>query len=221
MKMLSRAQATQSRLSALAQALNRQALHAVIPCLSKVPLLTRFERASAFVKQWAHGPGAVGAVCPSGISLARRMADMVPPGEGLVVELGAGTGAVTRALRARIAPERLIVIERLPAFCRLLRARFPELVIIQGDASRLCDYLPRDRPVTAVVSSLPLLSLPAPTQNAIVEQMRYVTAGQGCVIQFTYALWGRSALSRAGYTRESRALVLRNVPPARVERFRA
>ncbi|WP_165175611.1 methyltransferase domain-containing protein [Desulfovibrio sp. ZJ369] len=220
MKMLSRAQATQGRLLALTQALSRQALHAVTPCLSKAPFLARFERAGAFVAQWAHAPRAVGAVCPSGISLARRMADMVPPGDGLVVELGAGTGAVTRALRARIAPERLIIIERLPAFCRLLRTRFPELAIIQGDAARLCDYLPPDRPVTAVVSSLPLLSLPAPTQNAIVEQMRKVTAGQGCIIQFTYALWGRSTLARAGCSRETRVMVLRNLPPARVERFR-
>lgn len=220
MKMLARAQATQGRLLALTQTLSRQALNAVTPCLPKVPFRSRVERAGAFVEQWAHGPRAVGAVCPSGISLARRMAEMVPPGDGLVVELGAGTGAVTRALRARIAPERLIVIERLPAFCHLLRARFPELAIIQGDAARLCEYLPPDRPVTAVVSSLPLLSLPASTQNAIVEQMRNVTAGQGCIIQFTYALWGRSALARAGYTRETRALVLRNVPPARVERFR-
>lgn len=220
MKMLSRAQATQGRLYALTQALSRQALNAVTPCLAKVPFLARFERAGAFMEQWAHGPRAVGAVCASGASLARRMADMVPPGDGLVVELGAGTGAVTRALRARIAPERLIIIERLPAFCRLLRARFPELSVIQGDATRLCDYLPPDRPVAAVVSSLPLLSLPAPTQNAIVEQMRSATNEQGCIIQFTYALWGRSALARAGCLRETRALVLRNVPPARVERFR-
>ncbi len=171
--------------------------------------------------QWARAPRSVGALCPSGVHLARRMAAMLPPGDGLVVELGAGTGAVTRALRACVAPERLLVLERLPAFCRVLRNRFPELTVIRGDATRLADYLPANRPVAAVVSSLPLLSLPAPVQQAIVEQMRAATARSGCIIQFTYALWGCSPLVRAGCRREKRGLVLRNLPPAKVERFRS
>ena len=113
------------------------------------------------------------------------MAAMLPPGDGLVVELGAGTGAVTGALLACVPPERLLVLERLPAFCHLLRSRFPDLNVIRGDAARLADYLPANRPVAAIVSSLPLLSLPAPLQTAIVQQMRAATAHEGCIIQFT------------------------------------
>jgi phosphatidylethanolamine/phosphatidyl-N-methylethanolamine N-methyltransferase len=46
---------------------------------------------------WAN-PRAMGAACPSTPSLASRMAARVPlDQEGLVVELGGGTGAVTTA----------------------------------------------------------------------------------------------------------------------------
>lgn len=215
--------ATQARLSAM----GRQARQSMRPRdggallnLLTVPLSAPLGRMAAFMEQWACGPRVVGAVCPSGARLARHMAALVPPGDGLVVELGAGTGAVTRALRAGLPPQRLLVLERLPAFCRLLRDRFPDLTVIQGDAARLCDYLPHGHPVTAVVSSLPLLSLPAPTREAIVAQMRAATAGGGRIIQFTYSLWGASPLVRAGCCCEKRSLVLRNLPPARVECFR-
>lgn len=188
--------------------------------LLNVPLAAPLGRMTSFAEQWAYGPRVVGAVCPSGASLARRMAALVPPGDGLVVELGAGTGAVTQALRCGLTPERLLVLERLPAFCRVLRSRFPDLTVIQGDAARLCDYLPHGRPVTAIVSSLPLLSLPAVTREAVVAQMRAATAGEGRIIQFTYSLWGASALARAGCRCEKRSFVLCNLPPARVECFR-
>ena len=221
MKIFSCALAARERLATLALNLGRQTLEGMAPSLRPALLLDRFGRAEAFMGQWARAPRSVGALCPSGVHLARRMAAMLPPGDGLVVELGAGTGAVTRALRACVAPERLLVLERLPAFCRVLRNRFPELTVILCDATRLAEYLPANRPVAAVVSSLPLLSLPAPVQQAIVEQMRAATARSGCIIQFTYALWGCSPLVRAGCRREKRGLVLRNLPPAKVERFRS
>ena len=67
------------------------------------------------------------------------LADGEPPGgrpsPGPVVELGPGTGPVTQALLQRgLAPERLILVEYDPAFCRLLERRFPGVRVIQGDA---------------------------------------------------------------------------------------
>ena len=66
-------------------------------------------------------------VCPSGMPLARSMAAFAPrKGDGLVVELGAGTGTVTRQLLdAGIAPRRLVVVEQSPVMVSLLRERFP------------------------------------------------------------------------------------------------
>ena len=66
-------------------------------------------------------------VCPSGMPLARSMAAFAPrKGDGLVVELGAGTGPVTRQLLdAGIAPRRLVVVEQSPVMVSLFLRRTP------------------------------------------------------------------------------------------------
>src|SRR5271156_6974107 len=80
-----------------------------------------------FLKSLVAAPRLTGAVAPSGRALARAMAAAAgPPPHGLVVELGPGTGPVTRSLiDAGVARERLVLIEYDPGFCRLLGPRFP------------------------------------------------------------------------------------------------
>ena len=58
--------------------------------------------AGLFLREFLEAPAGVGAVWPSSEHLARGMAARIDPrGDGLVVELGAGTGVVTRALLDR------------------------------------------------------------------------------------------------------------------------
>ena len=89
--------------------------------------------------QWAVKPRSVGAIAPSGRQLARAMAAQVDPAlPGSVVELGPGTGVITRALIERgIAEERLILIEFNRDFAVLLRKRFPKARVLEGDAFAL------------------------------------------------------------------------------------
>ena len=55
-----------------------------------------------------------------------------------MIELGSGTGAVTKALvDAASTPTRLVLVEFNPHFCRLLRRRYPTATVIQGDAYRI------------------------------------------------------------------------------------
>ena len=98
-----------------------------------------------FAREMFSRPAAVGAIWPSSGRLARSVASRVPRlGDGLVLELGGGTGAVTHALLERgIAPERLAVVEFSPIFVRFLRTRFPGVTILQGDAAELGKLLPR------------------------------------------------------------------------------
>lgn len=182
----------------------------------------RLRGALRFTGQVLRHPRAVGAICPSGQPLARMMASLLPKTPGLVVECGAGTGVVTQAILDQgIDRRRLIVIEYSPLFCRILLGKFPDLTIIQGDAAKLTAYLPENSRVAAIVSSLPLMSLPKTTRAAIISQARSAIRDTGCVIQFTYALWKISPFRQAGYRRDAQAVILRNLPPARVERFRA
>src|SRR5271156_7049424 len=79
-----------------------------------------------FLKTLVAAPRLTGAVAPSGRALARAMAAAIgSPSQGLVVELGPGTGPVTQSLiETGVLPERLVLVEYDAAFCRLLRRRF-------------------------------------------------------------------------------------------------
>src|SRR5208282_5241284 len=117
-----------------------------------------------FIRSWIERPLSTGAVTPSGKILARTMARYVDPDSGgPVVELGPGTGPVTEALvQAGVDPARLVLVEFNPAFCRILRARYPEATLVQGDAyslRRLLETLLLE-PAAAVVSGLPLVTKP-------------------------------------------------------------
>ncbi len=174
-----------------------------------------------FARELFRGPALVGAVCPSSGRLAQRMAAHVPSaGKGLVVELGAGTGVVTKALLDRgIVPERLVVVERSSAFVRHLRARFPELSVILGSAAELADLLEHAGPIDAIVSSLPLRTLPADDVRAIVGHWRHLLAADGVAVQYTYDLRDCGRLAAHGFTVRANEIVWGNLPPARVLAF--
>ncbi len=85
----------------------------------------------------------MGAVMPSGKLLARTMAQYVDVNSaGPVVELGPGTGAITNALIEHgVDQKRLVLVEYNPGFCALLRDRYPQAKVVQGDAYALRDSL--------------------------------------------------------------------------------
>jgi phosphatidylethanolamine/phosphatidyl-N-methylethanolamine N-methyltransferase len=144
---------------------------------------------------------------------------------GHVVELGAGTGQVTKALLAAgIAPQRLALVERDPELAAFLRRHFAGPQIIEGDAARLPRLLAGHAiaPIAAVVSSLPLLSLPAGIVNGIVQGVFEALPRGAALVQFTYG--PKPPVPRG--LRESLRLegvsgrrIWRNVPPAVVWTF--
>lgn len=183
-----------------------------------------------FLKRWLRNPFSMGAVVPSGRLLAEAMARAtlaeMRDRDGHVIELGAGTGEVTKALLAAGIPaNRLALVEREPELASFLRRHFVGPKIVEGDAARLPKIL-ADQGITkvsAVVSSLPLLSLPADVVRGIVESVFDALPRGAALVQFTY---GPSqpvprALSqslRLVGTRGPR--IWRNMPPAVVWTFR-
>lgn len=179
-----------------------------------------------FFRRWITAPRRTGAVFPSGMRLARAMAAQVDPnGADLIVELGAGTGAITRALLERgIARDRLLVVERDRRFCRLLEERYPGVAVIRGDACRLRALVAAHsgRRVGAVISSLPLLNLPPQAKSAILAESFALLAGGGPFIQYTYGPLSPvdpRLLSQMGLCGQAITRVWRNIPPARVWRY--
>ncbi|MBM3527505.1 MAG: methyltransferase domain-containing protein [Alphaproteobacteria bacterium] len=178
----------------------------------------------AFIRSWIEKPLSMGAVTPSGKALARMMASYVDPeAPGPVIELGSGTGAVTRALVERgIEPSRLVLVEFNPTFCRMLRTRYPEATVIQGDAYRIQHLLGGllREPASAVVSGLPLQTKPFKRRLGLVSEAFELMAPSAPFIQFTYAMVTPVPMRAAGITGEASKLVWTNVPPARVWVYR-
>ncbi len=79
---------------------------------------------SIFAREWALAPRSIGAICPSSSRLASVIADEVIAGEGRVLQLGGGTGVVTRALLdAGVPAHQLTVVERSEGRCQLAECK--------------------------------------------------------------------------------------------------
>ena len=177
-----------------------------------------------FIRSWIETPLSIGAVMPSGRPLARAMALCVDPAApGPVIELGPGTGAVTAALvKQGIEPSRMVLVEFNPVFCRLLRSRYPEATVIQGDAyglRRLLGTLLR-QPAAAVVSGLPLFTKPLKLRLRLLTDAFALLTPGGPFVQFTYALVSPIPRAVSGVRAEASGRIWFNVPPARVWVYR-
>ena len=194
------------------------------PARRKSHRLRPEQEAALFLTRWLKAPHRIGAVAPSSRGLGRAMAREIDVGgNGIVIELGGGTGSITRALLERgLAPDRLVVVERDRTLAALLRKRFPGLRIVRGDASALTQLL---APLTigaadAVVSSLPLLSMPKRIKQQIVQESFALLGEHGTFIQFTYGVASPLAGAAFGLAGEPGKRVWANFPPAVVWRYR-
>lgn len=181
---------------------------------------------ATFTRELVANPRRIGAAVPSSPALARRMASCIPPHHhGYVVELGAGTGAVTEALLERgVSPDRLIAVERSERLADHLKKHYPEVSVLTGDAGELRALLRehsdlRKEGVGAVLSSLPLRSLPPEDAVRIADEIRQLLRPGGVLVQYTYSLAAKSHWSLRGFRRLRGSIVWGNLPPARVDVF--
>ncbi len=173
-----------------------------------------------FLKAWLRQPKSVGSVWPTSAPMARKMAGVIDLSSGLpVLELGPGTGTITKAiLAAGLAPERLWSLEYSHEFAKNLKAKFPSIHVIEGDAFELAASLGAGSPseFDSAISALPLLNFPLPARIAFVNGVLDLLPGGRPLIQFSYGPKspvppgsGRFNVRRAG-------MVLRNIPPAQL-----
>ncbi len=178
-----------------------------------------------FLKTWAEHPLSTAAVTPSGVMLSRLMASFVEAERpGPVVELGPGTGVVTRAMLARGIPEeRLVLIEWNGEFCDLLAERFPRATVMRGDAFALGKTLADmpDHSLASVISGLPLFIKPVPARERLIDDALRLMAPGAPFIQFSYALVPAVPNKPRRYAIDRSSWVLANLPPARVWTYRA
>jgi phosphatidylethanolamine/phosphatidyl-N-methylethanolamine N-methyltransferase len=188
----------------------------------KKPL--RLDDEVRFLRSWIEKPLHMGAVMPSSKLLARTMAQYVDvDSKGPVIELGPGTGAITNALIEHgVDQKRLVLVEYNPGFCALLRDRYPQAKVVQGDAYALRASLDNvlDAPASAVVSGLPLVTKPMLTRLKLIRDAFAALAPGAPFVQFTYSVAPPIPKSLPGVSTEASERIWMNLPPARVWVYR-
>jgi phosphatidylethanolamine/phosphatidyl-N-methylethanolamine N-methyltransferase len=190
----------------------------------KAVIKARFADQVRFFGSVLRAPRTTGAVAPTSSETATLMASHIDTSSGLpVLELGPGTGAITRAILATGLPQdRLFAIEYSDRFCRMLREEWPRANIVQGDAFSLRETLGANAPgaFDTVISGLPLLNFPKEMRISLLDQALDLLAPGRPFVQFSYgvsapvkAVDRRIRISRTPW-------VLKNVPPARVWIYR-
>jgi len=176
-----------------------------------------------FIRSWMETPLTTGAVVPSGKRLARALARRVDPNApGPVIELGPGTGVVTAALVEHgIEPNRMVLVEFNPAFCTLLRSRYPKAAVVQGDAYRLNGLIGglMCQPAAAIVSALPLLNKPVKFRLRLLGEALRLLAPGAPFVQVTYGMAPPIPANSHAHGQAYDRIWL-NVPPAKVWVYR-
>lgn len=175
-----------------------------------------YERRFLFLRKFLTDVGRVAAVMPSSRPLAEALCREVDPDTAqTIVELGAGTGAVTSVACQRSHPQsRIIALEIDLQFAAILRRRCPRAEVVTGDVRDLESHL-AERNVTRIDLMICCLALPAlPRQaNAALLQCLARRGPQACFTQLTLV----PLVYRRMYTRlfdDVRfRMVFRNFPP--------
>jgi len=179
-----------------------------------------------FLQAFLKNPGKVGAITPSSPELVAEMLNGIYADDhNIVLELGVGTGAVTKFLRDAIpSRESYLGIELDGELVKSLNEKFPDMNIICGNAAEAYSLHARSGlgKVRYVCCCLPFVSLPKEVSETVLGEIQKFM-DEGCelrIFQYAHGYYLPPAIKlrefmkrRYGKSRRS-PLVLKNVPPA-------
>ena len=179
-----------------------------------------------FLQAFLKNPGKVGAITPSSSDLANELLQGIKPDEdNIVLELGVGTGAITKFLEGIVPNENSYLgIELDRELVKSLNSNYPDMRIICGNAAEAYSIHQNSGlgHVRYVVCCLPFVSLPKEVSESIIADIDKFM-DEGCelrILQYAHGYFLPPAIklreflkNRYGKSRRS-PLVLKNVPPA-------
>ncbi len=178
--------------------------------------------ARLFFQRWLANPLQMGSIVPSSPALCRRVVSQTRAApDQVVVELGAGTGVISRALiDGGVSPERLVVVEIVPQMADHLRTVLPGARVIEGDARRLPELIPPELHgrVGTVVVGIPLVLLPVAEQRRFIDAIEAVAPGRGFIL-YSYCVTSPLPWKKHGLLPKREAWTPLNFPPASVWRY--
>jgi phospholipid N-methyltransferase len=170
----------------------------------------------SFLKHWLSNPANVGALAPSSRYLADAMAEDVRSFDA-IVEVGAGTGAITEVIVRKHPQARLVLFELAGSLAAELAQRYPRAEVIAGPFHENANVLEGLPERTIFVSALPFRSLPASvialTVETLAQSLRVAPVRK--LVQFTYQPRAPFTPPDGFFWRRSRT-IWRNAPPASV-----
>jgi phosphatidylethanolamine/phosphatidyl-N-methylethanolamine N-methyltransferase len=176
---------------------------------------------SLFLGKFLRHGTAIASLAPSSPWLSRVTVKHVDwENAKVLVELGAGTGPITKVLAERARPDcKVIVIERDHDFAQILRDRYsklPNFDVIEGDCRDLATIL-ADRGIAQVdhvISGLPVPSFPKDLQRDLMRVVKQVLAPEGTYHQITELPFLYWPLYRKFFREVRFQFEPRNFPPA-------
>ena len=163
------------------------------------------------MKQFILNPWKTGAIMPSGPELVNAMLEPIDFTKAQnIVELGPGTGAITKEILKRMQPDaKLTAVEICHDFCKdLSQIKDSRFAILHADAKYLSAFI---KEADYVVSGLPLLSLPKEDHKQILQEIKKVTREK--YIQFHYSPLGERQLKKH-FSKITKKIAVKNIPPA-------
>ncbi|MEP6703460.1 MAG: rRNA adenine N-6-methyltransferase family protein [Acidobacteriota bacterium] len=179
-----------------------------------------------FLQAFLKNPGTVGSITPSSPELARRMVAGLRPAENnVVMELGVGTGAITKFLQEIVPNDSSYLgIELDRDLVRILKKNYREMQIVRGNALDAAEIHRKSGlgKVGAIICCLPFVSMPNEIGEKILLEIDNFMQ-HGCTFrtfQYAHGYYFPSAIKlrefmrkRYGKSRRS-PLIVKNVPPA-------
>ena len=166
--------------------------------------------------------GQTGGIVPSQRFLIAQMIAPVPEAyRGQIVELGAGTGALTLRLAARCPEARILACEINPGLAREVRANLTRaghksrVEVVSASAEHLLFEMGRrgmEKP-DFVISGIPLGNLGGEKAGRLLDVIRQSLGEGGMYIQFQHSLLHRKKI-RARFPNTRTVPVFLNFPPA-------
>ena len=176
-----------------------------------------------FFRRWLANPLQMGSIIPSSRRLGELIARSIDTqSNSLILELGAGTGAITKSLiEAGISPGRIAVVEIVPEMADYLRTKFPKTTVLQADAFNLPSQLLKDSAteIGTVICGIPLVLLSEAKQRQFIQQVELVAPGRGFLL-YTYCITSPLPYRTLGLEARRLAWTPLNFPPASVWHYR-
>ena len=177
------------------------------------------EERRLFFKRWLKHPGQLGTLAPISLRLAKKAAACIENPQSLrIVEIGAGSGRLTRALLEHgVCPSRLKVVELDGELAAFTQKTLPHVDVIHGDASQLKTLLPSKwiGNIDLVFSTIPLMCLEESMRACIINASFDVLNDKGAIFHLTY--YPKSPISHmipCGVHQQKMLSVVANIPPA-------